>query len=195
VAKARPIPGLSDQDAFAAAAAKVIAVRAAELAEHSTGVLEVSDIERVHDMRVATRRLRAAMEVFEACFAKQRFKRTLKEVKALADALGERRDRDVTIAELRRFAEAIGRADRPGVQSLILRIREEQGEANRELEAYVSEERLAGLAERLALLVDDANGLVSDEPPMVAAGSEAEPGPPPQAAAPASLASNGGRVS
>ena len=31
-------------------------------------VLDVADIERVHDMRVATRRLRAALEVFEPCF-------------------------------------------------------------------------------------------------------------------------------
>ena len=40
----------------------------AELAEHAEGVLDTGDIERVHDMRVATRRLRAALEIFEPCF-------------------------------------------------------------------------------------------------------------------------------
>ena len=33
-----------------------------------SGVLDVGDIERVHDMRVATRRLRAALEIFGPCF-------------------------------------------------------------------------------------------------------------------------------
>ena len=55
-------------------------------------------------MRVATRRLRAALEVFEPCFPRKRHRKALKRVKALADALGERRDRDVAIEFLERFA-------------------------------------------------------------------------------------------
>ena len=35
-----------------------------ELFEQAEGVLDTSDIERVHDMRVATRRLRAVLEIF-----------------------------------------------------------------------------------------------------------------------------------
>ena len=70
-------------------------VRAEEVFEHSDGVLDSGEIDRLHDMRVATRRLRAAMEVFEPCFPRKRFRKALKDVKALADALGERRDRDV----------------------------------------------------------------------------------------------------
>ena len=51
-------------------------------------------------MRVATRRLRAAIEVFWPCFPPKQGKQILAEVKALADALGERRDRDVAIEAL-----------------------------------------------------------------------------------------------
>jgi CHAD domain-containing protein len=178
MAKARPIPGLSEDDPYAAVAAKVVTTRAAELAENSAGVLDVHDIERVHDMRVATRRLRAALEVFEPCFPQKRFKAVLKEVKALADALGERRDRDVTIAALEDFCRGIGRPDVRGVQSLIDRIREEQSEANLALAEYVSEERLAGLAERLDELVRAAAGTVGDVEPR------AEPAPAKAAGAP-----------
>ena len=74
--------------------------------------------------------LRAALEVFEPCFPHKPFKTTLREVKALADALGERRDRDVTIAALEDFCKGIGRPDVRGVQSLIAQVREEQSEAN-----------------------------------------------------------------
>ena len=64
MAKARDIPDLSADASFADAAAKVVAVRAQELAEHADNVLDTTDIERVHDMRVATRRLRAVLEIF-----------------------------------------------------------------------------------------------------------------------------------
>ena len=64
MAKARRIPGLSADEPYGIAAARIVEVRVAELLEHAGGVLDVSDIERVHDMRVATRRLRAALEIF-----------------------------------------------------------------------------------------------------------------------------------
>jgi CHAD domain-containing protein len=162
MAKARPIPELGEDDAFAAAAAKIVAMRTRELADEATGVLDVEDIERVHDMRVATRRLRAALEVFEPCFPKRRFRSTLKEVKALADALGERRDRDVTIAALIEFQAEIGAADRPGIRNLVERLRHEQAKANEGLAPYVTRARVTALRERLDELVAEAANLVAD---------------------------------
>src|SRR5918911_4916701 len=100
MAKAREIPGLHADMSFAEAAAATVAVRAEELFEHSAGVLDTSDIERVHDMRVASRRLRAVLEIYAPCFPAADFKPLLAEVKALADALGERRDPDVLLVRL-----------------------------------------------------------------------------------------------
>jgi CHAD domain-containing protein len=164
MAKARPIPGLSSEEPYAAAAARVVAVRAQELVDHSAGVLDVDDIERVHDMRVATRRLRAALEVLAPCFPEHEHASALKEVKGLADALGERRDRDVTIAALRDFAGGLSVADRPGVESLIGQIRAEQMEANAVLAPYVEPERLAGVREHLDELVREAERAAGAEP-------------------------------
>src|SRR3954451_1040825 len=107
MAKAREIPGLSTELPYGEVAARVLEVRCEELLSHSENVLDVERIERVHDMRVATRRLRAAIEVFWPCFPSKPRKRVLTEVKALADALGERRDRDVAIAVLTEFAESM----------------------------------------------------------------------------------------
>ena len=141
MAKAREIAGLRSEDRFAAVAARVVSARADELLEHSEGVLDTGDIERVHAMRVASRRLRAAMEVFAPCFPRKPFKTALKEVKEIADALGERRDRDVSIDALRGFGEALSDADRRGVLMMVERLREEQSLAN---------ERLAPVVERSA---------------------------------------------
>lgn len=156
MARARPIPGLSEELPYGLAAARVVSARAQEVAEHADGVLDTSDIERLHDMRVATRRLRAALEVFEPCFSRRRSRAALEEVKAIADALGERRDRDVHIAAMERFALTVSAPDRPGIASLIERLRAEQDEANEALAPHVSSERLAALGERLDGLAREA---------------------------------------
>src|SRR3954449_3894464 len=99
MARARDID-LSAEMTYAEAARATVAVRAEELFEHADGVLDTSDIERVHDMRVASRRLRAVLEIYAPCFPKDRFRPLLKEVKALADALGARRDPHVLLDRL-----------------------------------------------------------------------------------------------
>jgi CHAD domain-containing protein len=161
MAKAKPIPDLDSQDAYGEAAAKIVSVRSAELAEHAQGVLDTGDIERVHDMRVTTRRLRAALEIFEPCFPEKPFADALGQVKQLADALGERRDRDVAIESLDGFTEQLASPDRRGVASLIAVLREEQDEANRELAPLVDDANLRALRESMDELVTAARAAVA----------------------------------
>ena len=156
MARARDVPGLHCDDSFASVAARVVSIRADELIEHSQGALDTRDIERLHDMRVASRRLRAAMEVFEPCFPGKRFRAALKEVKAIADALGERRDRDVSIEALVKFGEELTAADRHGVLVIIDRLRDEQSLANDRLVPFVERRRLARLRERIGELAATA---------------------------------------
>ena len=152
MAKARAVKGLSRDDAFGATAARVVSVRADELLEHSEGVLDTDEVERLHDMRVASRRLRAAMEVFEPCFPRKRFRKALKEVKAIADVLGDRRDRDVSIAALAEFGEGLSAIDRHGVQVMVDRLRDERSLANDRLVPYVDVDRLRKLRKRIGKL-------------------------------------------
>jgi CHAD domain-containing protein len=130
MAKAREIPELADAASFAEAAARAVEVRAEEVFEHAAGVLDTSDIERVHAMRVATRRLRAVMEIFAPAFPAKQHKVALREVKALADALGERRDRDVAIESMTRIGKALTATDRRGIDHLVAELRDEQLAAN-----------------------------------------------------------------
>jgi CHAD domain-containing protein len=161
VAKAKPIPDLSADDAYANAAARIVEVRTGELIEHAQGVLDTGDIERVHDMRVATRRLRAALEIFEPCFPAKSHQQALAEVKRLADALGERRDRDVAIASLHAFNDQMAAPDRRGVDSLIERLRAEQEEANVALAPLVEEANLRALHECLQEVTREARSVAA----------------------------------
>ena len=115
MAKARPVE-LDGEMTFAQAASVTVATRSHELFVCADRVLDTEDIERVHDMRVASRRLRAALEVFAPCFDGDEHKDLLREVKRLADALGERRDPDVQIDGLQKLRASCRRAitrDRP----------------------------------------------------------------------------------
>ncbi len=158
MARARAIPDLAAEDTYSTAAAKIVSVRAREVADHAHDVLDVADIEHVHDMRVATRRLRAALEIFEPCFPPKELSAALAQVKAIADALGDRRDRDVGIAALEELAAGMPAPDRPGVRTLIERLRVEQAEANAALAPFVDAGRLAALSELLSELVTAAEG-------------------------------------
>lgn len=153
MAKARDIPGLDGRHSFRAVARASVSVRAAEVFEHAAGVLDTDDIERVHDMRVATRRLRAVLEVFAAAFDKTEHKAVLKDVKALADALGARRDPDVQLAALADLEAALPAADRAGVEAFADRVRAEQQDGNATLAAALKameDHDLQGRLERLA---------------------------------------------
>ncbi|MDX6602915.1 MAG: exopolyphosphatase / guanosine-5-triphosphate,3-diphosphate pyrophosphatase [Solirubrobacterales bacterium] len=131
-------------------------VRSKEVFEHSDGVLDLANTERVHDMRVATRRLRAALEVFESCFPRKRHRKALKKVKALADALGERRDADVETALLEGLVDEAAEADRGALLALVEGLRVRQREANDELSPYVAAKHLKKLRRRLKKLVKAA---------------------------------------
>ena len=156
MAKARDIPGLHAGMSYREAAASTVAVRSQELFDHAEGVLDTSDIERVHDMRVASRRLRAVLEIYEPCFPRKGLRDVLTDIKALADALGERRDPDVHLAQLEEFAEAVKAADRPGVEAFAQRVRAEQDAGNEALAATLGELEDTDLRGRLAALATSA---------------------------------------
>jgi CHAD domain-containing protein len=159
VAKAEEI----EVDAFepyALAAARIVRGRADELFDHAEGVLDTSDIERVHDMRVASRRLRAVLEIFEPCFPQGDFKTVLRDVKALADALGERRDPDVHIEDMEELENAFQVAFRPGLEALVERLRARQASGNDTLAAALDHVEECRLHERLHSLADGAEELI-----------------------------------
>jgi len=168
MAKARDIPGLDARMPFAEAAAATVAVRAEELFEQSENVLDITDIERVHDMRVASRRLRAVLEIYAPCFPADEFKPILREVKALADALGARRDPDVLLDQLAKLESTLPKANVPGVEAFAAPVHDEQARGNEILAAALDHAERTGLRRRLAVLASRA---VAPEP---------EPEPEPQ---------------
>lgn len=155
MASARKVK-LDCEGSFSKAAKKTVKVRSKEVFAHSEGVLDLDQVERVHDMRVATRRLRAALEIFEPCFPRKRHRKALKKVKLLADALGERRDADVEIELLEGLAGEAAATDRTALRELIEEQRVRRRKANEELIPHVAPKRLRKLRRRLKKLAKAA---------------------------------------
>jgi CHAD domain-containing protein len=78
-------------------AGESISRRAETMLAHLEGVRLGEDIEAVHDMRVGSRRLVAAMRVFEGCFPDDGYRRLLQEARRVTRRLGGVRDLDVLI--------------------------------------------------------------------------------------------------
>ena len=155
MAKAAEIE-VSPDEPYARAAARIVRIRAGELFGHAEGVLDTEDIARVHDMRVASRRLRAVLEVFAPCFPRGPYRGVLRDVKRLADALGERRDPDVHLAAMQKLAETLPPELRPGVELLAERQRARQAAGNELLQPELEDLERTDLRGRLEALADAA---------------------------------------
>src|SRR5512140_2534886 len=93
------------------------------LREEVDGAYLAADIEAVHRMRVASRRLRAALPLFSGCFSKKRQKSWIKQLQNLTSALGAARDTDVQIDLLQKVEAGVtNRRIRPGLRRLRLRL-------------------------------------------------------------------------
>ncbi|QQR71361.1 MAG: CHAD domain-containing protein [Methanolinea sp.] len=68
------------------------------LVREAEGARTGDDPEHVHRMRVASRRLRAAMPVFKSCFPRKKYRLWQEEIKSITASLGEARDLDVQVA-------------------------------------------------------------------------------------------------
>ena len=126
MAKAWEVPGLAGDARFRQAAGRVILTRWREMMSYRDGTLLGEDIEELHSMRVSSRRLRAAMDAFEAAFPRKAFRPLLRQVKEITDVLGAARDLDVAIERLSRTIADMRPDERPGLEGLVARYRQER---------------------------------------------------------------------
>ena len=95
------------------------------LQKEMEGVRQARDIEYVHRMRVASRRLRSDLELFGDCLPAKKFIHWEKHVKTITHALGAARDTDVQIELLTQLDKNLEDVhNRPGLHRLRLRLQQ-----------------------------------------------------------------------
>jgi CHAD domain-containing protein len=125
VAKARKIEDVGPKTPYMAAIGRLIETRFDEMMLHLEGTLAGRDPEELHDMRVASRRLRAAMDVAVDCFP-ARFKYFHRTIKELTDVLGGVRDYDVLRVALVEYRDSRPAAERPAINAMLQNCRTER---------------------------------------------------------------------
>jgi triphosphatase len=111
--------GVQANDAMPEAACKVLRFNFDRLLKWEAAVRSDSDIEALHDMRVATRRMRAAWRVFEDSFRASRTRKIRRRLEKVADRLGAVRDLDVLIDGLETYRSGLDEADRPALDPML----------------------------------------------------------------------------
>jgi hypothetical protein len=99
--KARKVKGLDPDGALSDNARRIIEVRAREVHSFSPAVLDPSNVEALHDMRIAAKRLRYVLELTAPVFGEPA-EQAAKRAKKLQDLLGEIHDCDETVPRVER---------------------------------------------------------------------------------------------
>jgi CHAD domain-containing protein len=117
--KPRKSIGIMPDDSLAGAGRKVWSYHFAIMLSHEQGTLLGEDIEELHDMRVATRRMRSAFDIFSPAFNPKIINRYLKGLRKVGRALGQVRDMDVLLLNAMSFQKKMPEQARPGLEALL----------------------------------------------------------------------------
>jgi CHAD domain-containing protein len=105
--------------------AEVLLKRLNALEQEIEGVFRAEDIECIHRMRVASRRLRSAFALFEECFPEKNVKKWKKQIRSVTRTLGLARDIDVQIDFLQEFLNSLTTTRHvSGIKRLRLRLKQ-----------------------------------------------------------------------
>ena len=121
MAKARKIPYFNPEQPLNICLRKILRTRFNEMYSYERGTTEGKDIEYLHDMRVSSRRVQAAMKIFRNAFPKKKFKPVYTKLRTLIKALGEVRHYDVLIDMLIKYRNSLGEKERKAFDLLIIR--------------------------------------------------------------------------
>lgn len=88
---------------------------------YEKGTIDGKDIEYLHDMRVSSRRVQAALKIFRGAFPKKKFKPVYGKLRSLIRALGVVRHYDVFIDRLYKYRKNLEEKDRKAFDLLIIR--------------------------------------------------------------------------
>jgi CHAD domain-containing protein len=128
---------LTPTDNLATAGRKVFGFHLARMLHFESGARLGEDIEALHDMRVATRRMRAAFNVFGPAFNKKKTRSLRQGLRTTARVLGAVRDLDVFMEKLQNFQHSLPEAEQEGLSPLLQTWQQQRETARRQLLQYL----------------------------------------------------------
>jgi hypothetical protein len=115
--KARKVKGIDVEAPLPDAIERIIAVRLEEMCSFIPAALDPAEVEALHDMRIAAKRLRYLLELSGFCFGSYA-SRAARRVRHLQDLLGEIHDCDVMLPRVLEHLDALRATDAARVRAL-----------------------------------------------------------------------------
>jgi CHAD domain-containing protein len=115
MAKALPLYAVNPRESLRSNAPLMMHTRLEELYQFAPYVSDPTKVDELHNMRIAAKRLRYTMEIFQPCFAGKDFAKLYDQVKSVQEQIGEIHDRDVRGPLLQDFLDARAH-DRPEIR-------------------------------------------------------------------------------
>jgi CHAD domain-containing protein len=142
-------------------ARQLILERVHEMGKFEKGARQVEDLEALHDMRVSSRRLHEALEIFAFCFPAKGYDKIYGRIGQVTKALGGARKADVALEYFaKRHAEAQDLNERFALEDLLRRLVQEQKrqrikmqhKLDRKAKTSTLHEEIAAVFQRLSAL-------------------------------------------
>lgn len=146
--------GLDPDDTLAEAGRKVIGFHFGRMLAHEAGTILGEDIEELHDMRVATRRMRAAFQLFAPGFSERVSKDLFKRLRITGRALGPTRDMDVFIEKVYSYQNSLPETEPSGLQPLLDIWQAKRETARAEMLAYLDSKAYRTFKEDMATFIN-----------------------------------------
>jgi len=141
-------PGLEADDSMAEAARKTFCFHFQRMLYHEPGTRRGEDIEELHDMRVATRRMRSAFWVFGDHLDMKQWKPFLKGLKRTGRTLGAVRDLDVFWEKTQHYLDALPPTQQDDLEPLRKVWAVERESARARMLTYLDSERFTQFKEQ-----------------------------------------------
>ena len=145
---------LQKKDRFVDAAYRVLRRHFNRMMWNEPGSRLGLDPEYLHDMRVATRRLRAALSVFKKALPLRRGASIRRELKWVASALGKVRDMDVYMLRLDEELANVTEGVRPALETYRAQLRDQREKARIAMLRLLDSRRFARFVKRLGRFLE-----------------------------------------
>ncbi len=116
------VQAVQPDDTMAEATRKALLPDFLDMLDHEAGSRTGEDIEDVHDMRVATRRMRSALQLLSEYFKPKTVREHSRSLRKIARSLGAVRDLDVLILALQEFQQSLDDDGKAALQTIIERL-------------------------------------------------------------------------
>lgn len=141
-------PQIQPDDPMSEAGRKILRFHLRRMLYHEPGTRQGDDIEALHDMRVATRRMRAALRVFGSYFESETCDWIRKGVQRIGQALGRVRDLDVLMANAQAHLDALPSERQYELDPLLEHWRNRRDKARTKMLAHLDSQAYVNFADR-----------------------------------------------